>query len=175
MPQYPRCWLCRARHGQLRVSGPEQLEVPEPQAAHKSRPLSAEAVHRQTRVALERQTGHRLNMGGRWTDRRRCNDPRCQAGQGIGGRASVVRHEPLLVRVALKDGSCSSASRRSLNIVKSPQERGQGIEERIPVVTRIATAAPQPAAQGGAVGNADAIRGALEAAVACDSRCEELS
>jgi hypothetical protein len=82
---------------------------------------------------------------------------------------------------------CSSASRRWLMALTSPTRAVRCcfapfrssrsvftvINESSPVITHIATTAPQPAAQG-AVGNADAIRGAPDAAVARESPREEL-
>jgi hypothetical protein len=57
--------------------------------------------------------------------------------------------------------------------IEVASQRRQCLEKGIPLDARIATSVPQPAAQG-AVGNADAIRGAPDAAVARDSADEEL-
>jgi hypothetical protein len=60
-----------------------------------------------------------------------------------------------------------------LRCIELASQRRHGIDEGLPVLAHITTTALQPAAQG-AVGNADAIRGAMEAAVARDSASEEL-
>ena len=94
---------------------------------------------------------------------------------GLLTRVALMAEQVLEFNEVLAHGIDVAHKRREvlLRAIEVASQRRHGIAEGLSVLARIATAALQPAAQG-AVGNADAIRSAPDAAVTRDRACEEL-